>query len=78
MIFESNPRAVVSSERYRELETLAMQLLIQLPTDEAEILIVRDIVDNHVRRWLTDERLPRHRDTELWAETVVPIKKTAD
>ncbi|WP_154661281.1 hypothetical protein [Microvirga lotononidis] len=55
-----------------------MQLLIQLPTDEAEILIVRDIVDNHVRRWLTDERLPRHRDTELWAETVVPIKKTAD
>lgn len=55
------PRPEVTPERYRELEMLAMQLLIQLPHQNVgECLIVLDIVRNVVRRWHEDERMARH------------------
>lgn len=59
------PRPEVTPERYRELEMLAMQELIQLPHQNVgECLIIMDIMRNVVRRWHEDERLVRHRPQE--------------
>lgn len=63
---DSIPRPIVSPERYRELEVIAMQIMLMAPTqDLGECLIVRDICTNILKRWLADERLPAHDPVHL-------------
>ena len=54
-------RPHVSPERYRELEALAMQVMLQYPHQNlGECLIVRDFCVNILLRWLADERMAGH------------------
>ena len=54
-------RPHVSTERYRELEVLAMSLMLQLPHhDLGECLIISDIGMNILRRWVENERMASH------------------
>lgn len=55
------PRPVVSAQRYRELEILAMQIMCMVPHHElGECLIIRDLCTNILRRWLANERMAEH------------------
>lgn len=58
---ETAKRPLVSAARYRELEILTMQIMLQLPHDNiGECLIVYDIGRNILRRWVENERLAEH------------------
>jgi hypothetical protein len=63
------PRPDVTADRYRELEVLAMQLVLSMPhQDLSECLIIRDLMDNVILRWLGDERLARHKPQQAVAD----------
>jgi hypothetical protein len=54
-------RAFVTPERYRELEALTMQLMLQLPHQNlGECMIIHDIGTNILRRWVENERMAEH------------------
>lgn len=58
---ETALRPNVSPARYRELEILAMQMMIQMPHHNmGECLIIRDLCANILRRWWENERLAEH------------------
>jgi hypothetical protein len=60
-VVDTLPRPVVSPERYRELEVLAMQIMVQIPHQNLdECLIVRDLCENILRRWIENERMAQH------------------
>jgi hypothetical protein len=60
-MIETLPRPEVSAERYRELEILEMQMALLMPSHKMdECLIIKDMIDNRLRRWFRDERLTRH------------------
>jgi hypothetical protein len=60
-LLNSFPRPQVTAERYRELEVLVGQLAGQLPYhDIGECLIVRDLLENTLKRWALDERMAQH------------------
>lgn len=70
-MIDTVPREEVTPEKYRELETLAMARLIQLPHHDLNAcLIVMDIERNVVRRWLEDERLAKHRPFDAMAAAI--------
>jgi len=73
-MIDTIPRPEVSAERYRELDILAMQFMVQLPHDVGECLIVRDLLGNHLRRWIMDKRLPRHQEPDISEPGVIRLK----
>lgn len=65
------PRAELDAQEYREAETLAMQLLLQMPHhDLPRLLVTWDIMKNVIRRWHWDERMAIHRPYDALAEEV--------
>lgn len=70
-MLDTLPRPDVSAERYRELENLEMQMALLMPSHKPdECLIIKDLIDNRLRRWFRDERMVRH---EVAAMTGTPI-----
>jgi hypothetical protein len=71
LIFDSIIRPEVTADRYRELEMVAMQSMMQFPHHNlGECLIIRDIQTNILRRWLMDERIARHQPADAIAEAI--------
>lgn len=70
-MLNSRQRPNVDAERYRELHAIAMSIILQLPHhDIGECLIIRDLCDDIIKRWMQDERLARHRPHDAMAEHV--------
>jgi GAF domain-containing protein len=60
-MLDTLPRPDVSAERYRELELLENQMALLMPSHRLEeCLIIRDLIENRLRRWFRDERMVRH------------------
>lgn len=60
-MLDTLPRPSVSPERYRELEVMAMQIMVQVPHENlGECLIVHDLCVNILRRWVENERMIEH------------------
>lgn len=76
---DSLPRPEVSAQRYRELEMCAWQIMMMAHAtchdSQDELLVVRDICTNIMRRWIADERLFQH---EVAARRGVPILAERD
>lgn len=68
------PRPEVSPERYRELEMCHWQIMMMAQAtcqhDMNELLIVRDLCTNTMRRWFENERLVKH---EVAARQGIPL-----
>lgn len=67
------PRPVVTPERYRELEIIAWQIMQSLPHQNlGECLIIRDLCENALGRWIAGERLPSHEPQKSFAASSDP------
>ena len=76
MDMDTAKRAFVTPERYRELEALAMQLVLQLPHHNlGECMIVYDLGTNILRRWVENERMVEH---EIAARKGAVLHVTSD
>lgn len=70
-MIDAIPRPEVDAATYRECETIAMQIMLQMPHhDLGRCLIIRDIQTNILRRWLNDERMARHQPVDALAEAI--------